>query len=36
MMLLSLQGLSATGANFFPEPDADNYVSITSKVCLTM
>ena len=32
MNCLSLQGLLIAGANFLPEPDADDYVSITSKV----
>ena len=30
-----LQALAKAGANFFPEPDGDKYVSITPKVSLS-
>ena len=29
-----LQALRNSGVNFFPEPDAHKYVSITAKVCV--
>jgi len=32
--MLFLQALAKAGANFFPEPDGDKYVSITPKVSL--
>lgn len=32
MIFLEFQGLLRAGANFFPEPDADDFVCVTSKV----